>query len=351
LNPQQVVGARGPHYWKDGTIYWTERRQVRSSAELGVTSRIELELPDWFQGPARFISESILADKSNVYLNVGDRHYQRVLEDFLCWYVCGSQLGSGDFVIRAYGDHIYRVDAATREKTLLLTKPAEARHFHVTAVDPFTNDIYTTLGDALKKYKGYGVTGIMRSRDSGKTWNWLYKTTVGSGAIDRQPTAIFFDKDRIYFGTDSKPHGIFVLDRNTDRFEQGFFMSDLLASWFTAIVRKKGSLWALSRAFGKDDFGVLWWSGDGSQWTPIQIFAGLPIWLEADEEHDLMSVGFVIENENYSVIENAKIIAMNLPDYDSIAEKVRTGPTPSLLDSIFRERVPKPLKPLTLPEK
>jgi hypothetical protein len=178
----------------------------------------------------------------------------------------------------------------------------------------------------------------MRSHDFGKRWDWLYKTRVGSGAIDRQPTAVFFDKDRIYFGTDSKPHGIFVLDRKKDQFEQVFLMSDLLRSWFTAIVRKRGSLWALSSGFGRDDFGVLWWSGDGSKWTPIQIFAGLPIWLEADEQYDVISVGFVIKNKNYHVTKNAKVVAMNLPDYDTMVEWVRRGPDITLLDRMFSER-------------
>ena len=102
-----------------------------------------------------------------------------------------SRLRSGDFVIGEYGSRIYQVNAVTGEKTLLLTNPVGTRHFHFTAVDPFTNDIYTSLGDALKRYAGFGLTGIMRSRDFGKQWDWLYKTTVGSGAIDRQPTAIF----------------------------------------------------------------------------------------------------------------------------------------------------------------
>ena len=85
--------------------------------------------------------------------------------------------------------------------------------------------------------------------------------------------------------------------------------------------------------------GVLWWSGDGSKWTPIQIFAGLPIWLEADEAHDVISVGFVIENKNYVVTKNARIVAMNLADYRTMADWVQRGPTITLLDRMFRERL------------
>ena len=67
------------------------------------------------------------------------------------------------------GTRIYRLDAVTGRTSLLLQKPANAKHFHVTAVDPFTNDIYTSLGDALKIYSGHGITGIMRSQDGGAT--------------------------------------------------------------------------------------------------------------------------------------------------------------------------------------
>jgi hypothetical protein len=174
-----------------------------------------------------------LADTSSVYLKLDGGGFHKVLDNFFCWYVCASRLRSGHFVIGEYGSRIYRVDAVRGEKKLFFTNPAGTRHFHFTAVDPFTNDIYTSLGDALKRYAGFGLTGIMRSQDFGKQWDWLYKTTVGSDAIDRQPTAIFFDGDRVYFGTDSKPHGIFVLDRNENEFEQIFYMSDLLRSWFT----------------------------------------------------------------------------------------------------------------------
>ena len=52
-----------------------------------------------------------------------------------------------------------------------------------------------------------------------------------------------------------------------------------------------------------------------------------------------MSLGFAIENERYVVTKNAKVVAMNLPDYETVAEWVRRGPTVILLDRMFRERL------------
>ena len=329
LERMELKNVSGPHYWKGGRIIWAGDRYLESATPFDVRSIHEVPLPDAWNGPAWFVSESILADKKNVYLKIGDQ-FQKVLSGFRCRYICGSQLKSGDFVIGEYGNRIYRVNAKTGEATLILAKPAEARHFHVTAVDPSTNDIYTGLGDALKKYEKFGdrVTGIMRSQDGGESWHWLYKTVVGAGAIDRQPTAVYFARDEIYFGTDSKPHGIFILDRNTGSFEQVFTMSDLFHSWFTKIEKAKASYWAISRAFSHKGFGVLWWSGDGKDWTAIQIFVGTPVWLQVNVKDDLLSVGFVERNLN--------VVAFKLPDTHQMSEWVARGPAFTLLDRLFR---------------
>jgi hypothetical protein len=333
LHKRELNGVAGPHYWKNGRIFWADEHYVKSSNDFGSTSRSEVELPEFFDGPALFVSESILADKSNVYLKLGDK-FHKVLESFRCWYICGSQLKSGDFVIGEYGNRIYNLNVLTGQTTLLLQKPPKARHFHVTAVDPFTDDIYTALGDALKEYYKLGdrITGIMRSQDGGTTWQWISKQKVVRGPkFYRQPTAIYFDKERIYFGTDSRPHGVFALDRENGTFTQVFSMSDLFHSWFTRIMKSKGSFWAVSRSFGKDHFGVLWWSGDGNKWTPVQLYKGTPVWLEIDEDHDFMSVGFYDSNSN--------VIVYDLPDAGQMAQWVSQGPAITLLDRLFRRRI------------
>jgi hypothetical protein len=313
-----LQGIRGRHYWKNGRIFWVGEGYLQSSDEAGISYVPEGGLPKFWKGPTRFVSETILADHKNVYVKV-DGRFHKVLSHFRCWYVCGSELRSGNLVIGEYGNRIYEVDAKTGQATLILEKPNKARHFHVTAVDPFTNDIYTSLGDALKEYVKLGdrVTGIMRSQDEGRTWNWLYKTTVGSSAVNRQPTAIYFDQDKIIFGTDCKPHGVFVLDRTTRTFEQVFAMPDRFRSWFTEIKRANGSYWALSRAFSNRGFGFLWWSGDGKAWTVVQEFKSTPVWLETDETSNVMSVGFLERDSD--------VIAFKIPAAADMAERASEG--------------------------
>jgi hypothetical protein len=332
LERRELTGVAGPHFWKGGRLFWAGDRYLESSSDFGRTATDEIALPATWSGPARFVSDSILADRRNVYVKIGDQ-FQTVLSEFGCWYICGSRLRSGDFVIGEYGNQIYRLNAKTGEATLIFEKPPEARHFHVTAVDPFTNDIYTSLGDALKKYQGFGdrVTGIMRSQDGGETWEWIYRTIVGAGEIDRQPTAVYFERDKIYFGTDSKPHGIFILDRKTGAFEQVFEMNDFFHSWFTTIERAKGSYWAVSRAFSNKGFGVLWWSADAKDWSPIQMFHGTPVWLETSEPDDLLSVGFVERDLN--------VVTFKLPDATEMTRWVSHGPSITMLDRLVQSQL------------
>jgi hypothetical protein len=325
LNRTELTGVRGPHYWKDRSIVWAGRRHVKKSGDFGVTTIDDGALPETFRGPARSISESIWADKSNVYLRQGNG-FKRVLTDFKCWYVCGSRLKTGDLVIGEYGSRIYRLDAKTGETRLLFEKPPGTRHFHFTAVDPFTGDIYTSLGDAHKAE----VTGIMRSQDGGETWQWLDKATGGSRTTHRQPTAVYFDKDAIYFGKDNRPPGILVLDRKSGRIEQVFIMSKFFKFWFTGIIKVKGSFWAIWRSFTnkpKPSFGLLWWSGDGKTWVPVQFFTDAPIWLQAGNEDNLISLGFLRKNSD--------VIAFNVPDAAQMAEWVKRGPSVALLGRLF----------------
>ena len=337
LDRTELGAAHGPHYWKDGSLFWAGTSHVKKSGDLGVTSADDITLPKPLRGQAQSISDSILADYSNVYLRQGDG-FKRVLADFKCWYVCGSRLKTGDFVIGEYGSRIFYLDAKTGQTRLLFDKPPDTRHFHFTAVDPVTNDIYTSLGDVHKAR----VTGIMRSQDGGKTWQWLDKAVGGARDTHRQPTAVYFDKDVIYFGKDNRPCGILALDRKTVRIEQVFTMSTFLRSWFTGIAKVKGSFWATSRSFTNmpnPSFGLLWWSGDGKTWVPIQFFGDAPIWLEVDTELDLISMGFRRKESN--------AIAFKVPDAAQMAEWVRLGPRVALLDRLLGQNLKGPVDVLT----
>jgi hypothetical protein len=328
LERRELKGVSGSHYWRSGEVFWIGKGHVKRSKDLGATSVDDIALPETFKGPGQSFSETILADQAGVYLRQGD-HFKKVLDNFRCWYVCGSRLQTGDFVVGEYGSRIYYLDARTGQTSLLFTKPPETRHFHFAAVDPFMNDIYTSLGDAHKS----SVTGIMRSQDGGKTWQWLDKKTKKDPRDrHRQPTAVYFDNDVVYFGADNRPQGIFILDRQTGHFNYVFVMDRIFKSWFTAITKAEGSFWALSRSFTDPptpSFGLLWWSREGKDWVPIQTFSSAPLWLQTDNEKHVISVGFVREDAN--------VIAFELPDPLRMAEWVRLGPTITLLDRLLEE--------------
>jgi hypothetical protein len=104
----------------------------------------------------------------------------------------------------------------------------------------------------------------------------------------------------------------------------------LFHSWFIGIEKVRGSYWALSRSFSlKNPFGVLWWSGDGKGWTPIQVFEGTPVWLQTDGVKNL-SVGF-LERES-------GVVLFALPDARQMDEWVRAGPHFALVERLFRSR-------------
>jgi hypothetical protein len=104
-------------------------------------------------------------------------------------------------------------------------------------------------------------------------------------------------------------------------------MPDLFRSWFTEIEKANGSYWALSRAFFNKGFGFLWWSADGKAWTPVQVFAGTPVWLQMDDVNDVMSVGFFEPNSH--------VVAFKLPAAEQMAKWVEAGPTFTFTDQVL----------------
>jgi hypothetical protein len=182
----------------------------------------------------------------------------------------------------------------------------------------------------------------MRSQNGGKTWQWIYRTRGAPREAHVQPTAVYFDKDKIYFGKDNpRPPGVFVLDRATGKFAQVFVMSKFFKSWFIAIAKMKGSLWAISRSFTdlpKPSFGLLWWSEDGNDWVPIQIFNDAPVWLETDDKRGLLSIGFLRKETNVTLFD--------VPETQQMAKWVGEGPSISWLDQSFGRELRGPFQRL-----
>jgi hypothetical protein len=234
------------------------------------------------------LSKEVLADAENVYYRDGGV-FRHILGGFTCWYECASTLLGGALILGEYGERIYKYDPKTSRLSLLFKNPEQTRHFHFSTVDPFTDSIYSSLGDSHTHW----VTGIMRIDKSGKDWDWIH---VARGALQsnhRQPTAVHFEESRIIFGSDDPPHGIFAMDRGGKKIRQMFLMDQASKSFFTGIIRTGNSYWAISQSFSqKPEFGVLWWSDKGDSWHPVQYFQDKPFWLRSDDDYRYVSVGF-----------------------------------------------------------
>lgn len=78
-------------------------------------------------------------------------------------------------------------------------------HIHRVAVDPYTQDLWVTHGDSHD--------GVYRSRDAGRTWEYLR---------DEQSTAVAFTPTQIFWGEDRAKGLVTRFDRLTNRFYPSF---------------------------------------------------------------------------------------------------------------------------------
>lgn len=284
----------GAHYWESSYIYRPTKTGeiVRKKHEDGSFADDEhvRYLPDDVGGSVKYIDAKglVATDRALYHWDNAEDEWHVVLPSFNVWHRAVNYKDRENLVIGEYGHRIYSVDLKTKKSTILHTKPEATRHFHFTSIDPYSGYIYTSLGDTHKALE----TGLMFSSDEGRTWKWLHRTRRGFESTHRQPTAVYFEPDRIIFGTDSSPDGVFSFDKATNSFSQSYFMPDILKSWFTDI-RKVGEVyWGVSRSFGqKPRFGVLWASVDAKQWYPIQVLDQTPMWIE-ENGSGVLSIGF-----------------------------------------------------------
>jgi len=304
LNSRTAGQAFGAHYWEKNNIIWVGAEGIMSTNIHNGSTRYHDQLPMNFSQPARFLSKEVLAGPNNVYHRDGGV-FRHVLGGFTCWHECASSLLGGALILGEYGERIYRYDPGKSRLSLLFKNPEQTRHFHFSTVDPFTDSIYSSLGDSHTHW----VTGIMRIDKSGKNWDWIHVARGSLQSNHRQPTAVHFEEDRIIFGSDDPPHGIFAMDRSGKNIRQMFLMDQASKSWFTGIIRTGNSYWAISRSFSqKPEFGVLWWSDTGDSWYPVQYFEDIPYWLRSDKDNRHVSVGFGFASSA------SKVILYDVPD-------------------------------------
>lgn len=304
----------GAHYWKNENIIRVGSDSIELSSNLGETWDYKEDLPDNFIHPARTLKENLLADTSNVYFKI-DEKWDRMINNYRIWHRSLFDT-ENHIIIGSYGDVIYIIDKENLEDLVYFEKPLNTTHFHFTAFDPYTKDIYASLGDAHK----HKITGIKRSQDLGKSWQWFHKVKSSFQEKHRQPTAVAFTKNNIIFGTDSPPHGFFSYNRENKEFKQDFVMDDIYKSWITDIAIIDDNFWATSRSFSqKPEFGILWFSFDGKNWQAIYIFNKTPYWIESKDDNQYISIGFLDDKNDKGYIietidnEKMKEIIKNAP--------------------------------------
>jgi hypothetical protein len=113
----------------------------------------------------------------------------------------------------------------------------QARHVHLTAVDPYTKDIWFGTGDNDNE------NFLMYSQDNGKTWNVL-----GTGSQEWRTLSIWFTKNYIYWNMDSwKNQKVFRIPRTVYKVNNSWpNMTPILKNGYTKpgvtyFIKEKGN--------------------------------------------------------------------------------------------------------------
>ncbi|MDJ0955714.1 MAG: hypothetical protein QNI91_02580 [Arenicellales bacterium] len=138
-------------------------------------------------------------------------------------------------------------------------------HVHRVAVDPYTNDVWVTIGDGEKN------RGIHRSTDEGKTWQRV---------LDSQATGVAFTEDAIYWGEDESGYGrVTRYDRNsgTARFvldvsEYGNYSG----SAYDLVSGAHGTIYAPFMKYEDQNHAASLWAGRDATWHQLMILESRP---------------------------------------------------------------------------
>ena len=82
--------------------------------------------------------------------------------------------------------NVWRYNVSSGEWKVIFQAPVHSEsHIHRVAVDPYTTNLWVTVGDTRKN------RGVFMSKDQGVSW---------TQARDSQATGVAFSADRIYWG-------------------------------------------------------------------------------------------------------------------------------------------------------
>lgn len=131
-------------------------------------------------------------------------------------------------------------------------------HIHRVAVDPYTDDVWVTVGD------GEENRGAWRSTDSGGSFNKI---------VDTQATSMAFTEKHIYFGEDRRTNpGISRFDRRSGALSTSLDLAgefDSGGSVYSLAIGASGALYASNMKYPDDDHTSSLWRLGAKGWEAI----------------------------------------------------------------------------------
>ncbi|MFT5115738.1 MAG: photosystem II stability/assembly factor-like uncharacterized protein [Parasphingorhabdus sp.] len=128
-------------------------------------------------------------------------------------------------------------------------------HIHRVIVDPFTDDIWITVGDGSKN------RGAFVSRDGADSWQRL---------LDTQATSIIFTSNAVYFGEDHRKYGrVSRYDRDSGQYEEVFQAADFGnygGSVYDLGLGDGGNVYVPTMKYDNQDHIASLWTGRGDKW-------------------------------------------------------------------------------------
>ena len=180
-------------------------------------------------------------------------------------------------------------------------------HLHRIAVDPYTDDVWVTQGDA-----GYQATFV--SRDHGATWNWVR---------DSQATSVVFTPEAIYWGEDSYRGQVTRFSRTSQVFETVLDAStegNFGGSVYDMAVGRTGLVYVPMVKYSNQSHVPALWVGAGEQW---QLLLSTPV---AEDRFGGFRHISPPDNDGYLYVEGYRIADPSPPPVDvTTAVAAETG--------------------------
>jgi hypothetical protein len=140
----------------------------------------------------------------------------------------------------------------------------DTAHVHRVAVDPYTGDVWVTVGDGTLN------RGTFRSVDGGDTWKRVR---------DSQATGVAFCEQGIYWGEDSKKGEITFTNRSNGETHGVLKVSDRGSyggSVYDLAINHKGRVYVPFMKYPEQNHIATLWSGIGTEWKLLLRLASRP---------------------------------------------------------------------------